>query len=198
VNIDSYTYNLRGELRSRLRPWLSLRLGLDLEGTHALADVRAPQPGREGDPGGMGTVISPGPNTAAFFTDRGTFDYLTIAPFAELRLALFGGRLELATGLRLDSYTVSAYRNTPDARVRSDFLPEPRVGARFTPDAARRWTLKAGAGLFHQPPQPAELSRTFGNPALAVSAPITCSASSASWGGTWSSTCRPSTRTSTG
>jgi hypothetical protein len=166
VNVQSYTYNLRAELRSRILAGLKLRIGVDFEGTHASADVRAPQPPREGDPSGTGGVVTPGPNPSAYFTDKGGFDYALVGPYAELSISAFDGRLEVQPGIRIDNYNLSGYRGTPDYFSRSEVQIEPRLGVRVH---VTKWlALKAGVGRFYQPPQPADLSRTFGRTDLEI------------------------------
>lgn len=64
-------------------------------------------------------------------------------------------RLKLIPGLRVDGYLL-------DGHERSSI--DPRLVARLKVDP--RWTLKAYAGQFTQPPQPEALDARFGNPSV--------------------------------
>jgi TonB dependent receptor len=66
-------------------------------------------------------------------------------------------RVRIVPGLRFDQYHV----------INTDkFSFDPRLTARWR--AGRNWTLKGGAGLYHQLPVPQFLDREFGNPHLAL------------------------------
>lgn len=148
----------RFELSRPLAGPFEIRAGLDVEGVHGDVSVFAPGgPPREDEGGGQ-------PEPQAPISDAATFDQIAIGPYAEFPLAL--GRWRIVPGLRVDVYYASAYRGTPDAASRLDPVVEPRVSARY--QMTERVALKGAAGLYHQPPEPADLSRSFGNPDVGV------------------------------
>ncbi len=140
---------LTGAVRSTwtldLAPRLQLRGGVDSDATRASVDLNVPQAPKEGE---VQTPISTSPTTAL----RTTTVLTQPAAFAELRWEPLEG-LAVMPGVRADWYSAIS-RGTVD----------PRLGVRW--QVARGTTLKAGAGLFQEPPQPDESAEVTGNPHL--------------------------------
>jgi len=161
-------YGLRASETLSFGDDASLRLGVDAQG--AFSDVEREGsltlPAREGDPVAWGQL----PSRDDAFDDYGTH-VLDVAPYAELRLR--HERLSLAAGARLDTYLLESDRVRPRqasippvGRSRAELAPEPRLTLEYELDPRVR--LLAAAGLYHQAPDPEDLSATFGNPELAL------------------------------
>ena len=87
------------------------------------------------------------------------FDQLTLGLYGELGWEI--GRLRLIPGVRADLYVLAG-----SGRASLD----PRLVARLRLD--RKTSLKAYAGIFHQPPQAETLDAEYGNPAIALTSAI--------------------------
>jgi TonB family protein len=152
-------YGLRSVARIPLSNLLRLDAGLDFEGTSwdmsALVPVTAAP--REGDAPGMR-----GPSGQV---SDATTDYFNhVAPYVALVFSLVGKKLTITPGFRLDVYTFTGYRGTPDEFSYAYVNPEPRLALRYQ---LRRWVaLKAAAGVYHQPPDPTAFLRSIGNPGV--------------------------------
>jgi hypothetical protein len=177
-------YNLRAELVHRFLPALEGAFGLDFEGLRiqvdALAPGGAPLSGGEtqGVPSGSGDQIRDagkaeggylgdrlfGGGGAAAVREQAVSHLLQAAPYVVARFFLLDRQLLLSPQLRL---SVDHLRGEDGRAPRTLFTPEPRLllDANVLPGHLR---LKAGVGVFHQPPQGAELSPVFGNPALGL------------------------------
>lgn len=145
--LDLITFQVREAFDYKLDKNVTLTAGIDYLGTLADVEVLAPRPPREGEPVGDNNL------TDTLFTRvEGQFTN-NIAPYVEARLQF--GDLSLVPGVRLDYFedidTLSV---------------DPRLVARYKIDD--QWLVKAGAGLVHQPPQPADTDEIFGNPDLGV------------------------------
>lgn len=170
LDVAATTYALRATYRARAASFLTVTGGLDAE-VQATTLRRAgsiTSPAREGDVRVFGQAPSDQVNVDDWSTTIGTF-----APFVEGDFALFGDRLHVVPGLRFEPYVVSGSRRTPAAGdtpavgyVREDTAVEPRVAARLA--ATDRLSVKAAYGVYHQAPQPEDLSAVFGNPTLGL------------------------------
>jgi hypothetical protein len=143
--LASRSVNGRTTWSWRALAWLEGRAGLDLQ--YAWYDIRLnlPRPPQEGQPS---TPVSTRQTVAA--TQTG--DLVSPAAFVELRFTPVEG-LDLVPSLRLD-YFSAIHRSSLD----------PRLAARWR---ARPGTvLKAAAGLYQQPPDPAQSAREIGTPDL--------------------------------
>lgn len=157
----------RASLRQALLPELALTLGVDLEGSRVESERQGSlsMPAREGDPNVFG---QPPGDRVAF--DRWTTHALSAAAFAELELTL--GRLFTARpGVRVELMVLEGERLLPPAGGSVDIgfsrlepLVEPRLSLLFRP--LPQLHLSAAAGLYHQGPEPADLSAVFGSTAL--------------------------------
>jgi hypothetical protein len=162
----SFRLGLRAAHRSPLWTGATLTLGLDAASDSATL-ARAGSltiPPREGDVVVFGEP--PGDDTNS---DDWHTTIVDVAPYANLDFDL--GPVNVSPGLRFDGYVIEASRQTP--RVgrtpsigRSAFsgVLEPRVAVRW--HLSRRLTLLGAAGLYSQPPAPADLSSVFGTPTL--------------------------------
>jgi TonB family protein len=143
-------YGARYDLRLDATPDLTLRTGLDALGHAVLlsADIPLRVPDYRPYPGS-----DPGDRESS--PVNRTVVLTSAAPYFEAEWKPGGGPLTLIPGLRLDTYLWVG-------RLR--FFPAPRLNARYA--LAKDWTLKAGAGLFDQPPQEWRLDEELGNPDL--------------------------------
>lgn len=165
----AYRYGLRASYQAAPRPWLLLTAGLDWQGTvSALGRFGSlSRPGREGDI----AVFGQPPGSEVSADDWGTHA-AELAPFLAATLRL--GPLTVEPGLRLGGHLLESGRLTPRLGATPAiglrqllFTVEPRLLLRYRPQ--RRVGLFAAAGLYHQPPQPEDLSASFGNPRLGLS-----------------------------
>lgn len=196
LDVKQLGYNLRSEFRQRLTTFLDYRVGLDLEGTRATVETQSPRSTAiaEGDnvPAGGGSMVHDAARAESpffndgFFSDASgpvvrellTYHLISAAPYLIARLRLLADRLELSPQLRvsidhlrLPSRSGAGTRTDTDEEAppadfaRTMVFFEPRLFARavLIPGTL---ALKAGLGIFHQPPQGAELSPQFGNPLL--------------------------------
>jgi TonB family protein len=168
---DDILVGLRASFAQRLATFLTFEAGLDAEVSHVEVERRGSLglPAREGDVRVFG---QPPPDNLAF--DRFKTTSIGVAPYIEADVELFGDRLHIVPGLRVDpmartvSRRVPTQGDTPDIGLsEQNFVVEPRLSLRYAPH--ERVTLHAAAGLYHQQPSAADLSSVFGNPALPVS-----------------------------
>ncbi|MCC6644321.1 MAG: hypothetical protein IT374_01960 [Polyangiaceae bacterium] len=165
----SFRYGLRASSSLRVSSSVEARVGLDAQGTASrLSRYGSPTlPPREGDVAVFGQA--PG---ADFAVDDWTTTIVDVAPYVEVEARV--GQLTVTPGIRIDGYLVEGSRALPragDAPVAglSEFTPvvAPRLAASWT--AGPRVSFGVAAGLYHQPPDPLDLSPVFGAPALGVS-----------------------------
>jgi TonB family protein len=169
AQLDGLRYGLRASYRRKLAKFLTLSLGLDLQGQ--VADNQRSGsldiPPREGDIFVFGQP--PGDDINA---DKWSTHVSDIAPyaFAELRVGAF----TITPGVRLDAFQIQGSQLVP--RVvgtsaigfqRAEWGVDPRLSVNWKP--TRRLSFNLAAGLYHQAPEPEELSSVFGNPTLGLS-----------------------------
>src|SRR5262249_32889511 len=146
----------------------SAHMGADAQGTHT--EVRGvgsiDLPAREGDV----TVFGQPPGDEINADDWST-NIASAAACGYLELAL--GRLSVTPGLRIEPFVIDGSRLTPRigdtpsiGYTRMQFAFDPRISATYK--LSKRPTLTAGGGVYHQPPDPEELSAVFGNPTLGL------------------------------
>lgn len=163
-------FALRASWRSQLFPWLALSLGLDAEMT--LTEIgrsgSLTTPAREGDVRVFGQPPSDQVNV-----DRWNAAIGSLGTYAEADLGLFGGKLHVTPGFRVEPYVVSVSKSLPVQGGKpelglftQDTALEPRIAVRW--DATSRVTAKAAFGVFHQAPAAEDLSAVFGNPSLGL------------------------------
>lgn len=166
LDVGTWRYALRAGYRRKLDPRVTLSLGLDGSGQRSklsrLGSVNLPP--REGDVTVFGQP--PGDQVNA---DRWTASVVSVAPYAFAELNL--GPLAITPGLRIDPYLIDGSRLTPIVGStpalgyrRMTIAIEPRLSATY--QASHALQLRAGGGIYDQPPDPADLSAVFGNPTL--------------------------------
>ena len=161
-------YGFRGTWRGHLSRAATLTLGLD--GEVAASTLRRggslAVPAREGDVRAFGQAP---PAQINYDTWRAVV--ASAAPYAELDLGLFGDRVHLVPGLRVEPFVTSASRRTPVegdtpsvGLFSEETVVQPRLTVRYAP--AARLSLHASYGRYRQGPAPEDLSAVFGNPTL--------------------------------
>jgi len=168
---EAFRYGLRANVSRRwLRPRgpVELTVGLDLLGSYTRLRRRgAPTiPPREGDLFVFGRA--PAGEVAL---DRWNSHVADAALFAEAQATV--GPVRIIPGLRLDLVTVDTSRQVPRvgttpsvglSRLYATLEPRLLVRARLHP----RVELVVAGGLYHQAPDPEDLSAVFGNPTLSL------------------------------
>ena len=159
-------YGIRASFETAVGTRLNVRAGVDVLGTFTQLEREGTltRPPREGDRAVFGQ--SPGTEVNA---DAWSTHIADLATF--LMLALRLGALRVEPELRASGLLLDASRLLPRIGAapplgtrRIDFSVEPRLRLRYRP--TRRLEIVAAAGLYHQPPEPADLSAVFGNPTL--------------------------------
>jgi TonB family protein len=171
VSTDTTLYGLRTSWRGKVAEAVAVTVGLDAE----VSDARVSRsgsltnPAREGDVRTFGQLPPDRVNADAWKVVTAG-----LAPFGELDVGLFEGKVHVVPGLRIDPYFVSVSRRTPiegetpsAGAFREDLAIEPRLAARWA--ASSRLDLRAAYGRYHQPAAAEDLSAVFGNPTLATS-----------------------------
>jgi TonB family protein len=168
---DSSVYGLRAGWQGPVEKFLRGAVGLDAEmqvsTLHRAGSIGAPP--REGDI----YVFGQPPPSQINYDDWKTV-VASVAPYAEGDLSLFDDTLHVVPGVRFEPYITTTNKITPPpvgspniGYSHEDAVIEPRISVRyaFTP----RITAKAAFGIYHQAPQPEDLSSKFGTPTLALS-----------------------------
>jgi TonB family protein len=159
---------VRGGERRRLASFLVLKSGIDLEGTRAVLERSGSLtlPAREGDIVAFG--LSPGDRVNA---DRWAVSLAGLATHVAAEVAVFDERLVIEPGLRLELTLLDGDRvlpvrgrEPPIGHTELDVSLEPRLAVDF--DVGLGFSVNGAAGLYRQPPQPADLSPVFGSPIL--------------------------------
>ncbi|HTJ41010.1 MAG TPA: TonB-dependent receptor [Kofleriaceae bacterium] len=169
IHTTSDRYAMRGAYRRKVHATTTLTLGLDGLVTHTRVR-RAGSitlPAREGD-----ITVFGQPPGAQVNADEWTINELGVAPYAVAQIKT--GDLELVPGVRLEPMVVDGTRALPlvgrapeRGFRRVDWEFDPRIAATYA--LGKRLSLRAGAGLYHQPADPEDLSAVFGNPMLTPS-----------------------------
>jgi TonB family protein len=155
-NFQSLALLWRYELGFKLFRGAKLNLGLDFQGSDYEVNVRLPAPPRPGEPDPGPFVLRP-----PLESHQSGFGFRP-AWYGELELEPFD-RLRIVPGLRADYYRDANHGDlAPRVSGRYDLVK----GAAEDAPARRRTTLKAGAGLFYQPPEYQETDEVFGTPDL--------------------------------
>lgn len=161
-------YALRSSYRRRLARWATLSVGLDLQGT--LTDSKRSGsleiPPREGDIYVFGRP--PGDDVNA---DRWTTHIANVAPYAFAELSW--NKLTFVPGVRVDAFLIEGSSIAPAiAGVTAigashvEWDVDPRLAINYKP--IKRLSFSVAVGLYHQAPDPSELSPVFGNPQLGL------------------------------
>ncbi len=149
LNVGIYDFQVRSDVRAKLTPWATAIVGADVHYNTFDIDYRLPPVNFESNEGDdpifgrqMVTIESSGKLTRP-------------AAYAMLELEPVRG-LKLLPGVRGDFDGGS-----------KKWSADPRIGARWDVRGSYpRTTIKGGAGLFHQPPEPYESIKPFGNGGL--------------------------------
>lgn len=168
----STSYGLRASWRGKAADLLVVTVGVDAE----VNDVRVSQSGslvnppREGDVRVFGQIPRDRVNSDGFKVLGAG-----LAPYGELDLALFRGRVHVIPGLRFDPYVVTVSRKTPVegetpsvGAFRENAALEPRLAVEWA--VTDRLNVRTAYGRYHQSPTPSDLSAVFGNPLLPTAA----------------------------
>lgn len=168
LELGAWKYGLRASYRRKVERWATLSLGVDAQGSRykVARDGSVNLPPREGD-----VTVFGQPPGAQVNADNWTTSIVSVAPYAFAELAL--GKLALTPGFRIEPYAIDGSRltpivgNTPAIGYRRmELALEPRLSATYK--LTRKLQLRAGAGVYHQAPDPADLSAVFGNPTLGL------------------------------
>lgn len=169
-------YGARASYRTAVGTRLVVHAGLDLLGALAQTEREGTltRPPREGDRAVFGQ--SPGTEINA---DTWTTHIADLSTF--LMLTVRAGSLRIEPELRAVGIVLDVNRLLPRVGAspplgsrRIEFALEPRLRLRYRPH--HRVELVTAAGLYHQPPDPADLSAVFGNPTLALTRAVHASA----------------------
>ncbi len=166
--IDAVVFGLRAKWRGKVHPTVLMNVGVDIEGTQSKIRRRGAVvlPPREGDI----TVFGQPPNDVTNFDDWNVL-LASVAPYAQADWELFGNKLHVVPGLRMDSFLVNGDKLYPTREgteqrgyLRNENVLEPRLAIRY--QASEKLSFKAAYGQYHQPPVAEDLSPVFGNPNL--------------------------------
>jgi TonB family protein len=170
LDVEATVASLRASWTKPLASWVTLTAGVDGQ----LTDSRFNRTGSNTSPPRTGDdyVFGQAPSDQIAH-DEGTSVAASMAPFATADFSLMRGTLHMVPGVRIDPYllTVSSKAptvgSTPPTGLFSESTQvEPRLAVTWSPVPALTW--KAGWGVYHQPPAPADLSAVFGNPTLGL------------------------------
>ncbi|MGH7282437.1 MAG: TonB family protein [Polyangiaceae bacterium] len=162
-------YGVRTSYRTKLAPRAVIELGLDALGSSddISRSGSLTLPPREGDIAVFGQ--SPGDAVSA---DTWSTHILNVGPNAIAEIEL--GPLTVTPGVRIDTFLIEGSRQTPRVGLtpsvgfsRLNAAIDPRLALRLK--VAPRVSLFASGGLYHQAPDPRDLSAVFGTPALGLS-----------------------------
>jgi TonB family protein len=155
-DLQSYNIQTREEFSFRFSPQVTLNAGIDFQVAPFELLVRLPEPPRPGEP-------SAGPlTTRPLLETRAEDVFFRPAWYADALLRF--GKLTVTPGLRLDYARDTGHSDlSPRLTARYDLST---TAEHADGSMSRRTTLKAGAGVFHQPAQPQETDEVFGTPGL--------------------------------
>jgi TonB family protein len=179
LKVDARRLGLRAGWRRRAADWVTFSAGVDAQAVdYSLERVGSlVLPAREGDVVVFGQSPAGGVNADRWRVREASAGLYGIA---EVKL----GPLSLAPGLRREPYAIDGDRSFPpvgdtpkSGYTRMELALEPRIQAALA--VGPRLTFTAGAGIYHQPPDPADLSSVFGNPELGLSSAWHASAGAA-------------------
>lgn len=150
VDTTQNLITLRDEMSLQLGDGLRLRVGTDTIADITTVDGRAPDFGREGEPSRDGP---PSLSESSFARFSDTLTQITPSLYGILEAKL--GPVLLIPAVRLDYYAISG-----------EALVQPRLSARWK--VHPKTVVKAGVGLFGEPPAPQDLIEGLGNPNLEI------------------------------
>ncbi|HEY1955217.1 MAG TPA: TonB-dependent receptor [Polyangiaceae bacterium] len=147
--LDTFPLSGRAELSRKIVTGITANVGFDVTWTPYTVNAQLPAPPPPGQPSG-----GPFGSTPPIQANENGSNYLPAA-YAELELTPWKGA-RIVPGVRLDyTKTTGRWDLAPRFVFRQD------VGPTFP-----RTTLKAGVGVFYEPPQPQDTDAVFGQPNL--------------------------------
>jgi TonB family protein len=167
-------FGFRSNWRGKITPTISVLAGLDVEALVSDLSRRGSitLPHREGDVFVFGQAP---PDTYGF--DQWKATTLSMAPYAQLDVGLFDDALHLVPGLRVEPFlsnvdkAIPVTGDTPPTGVTTEATAvDPRFAVRFR--VSPKLSTKAAFGIYHQAPEPEDLSSVFGNPNLGISSAV--------------------------
>jgi TonB family protein len=167
----SWVYGLRAGWQGPIEKFLRGSVGIDAEmqvsSLHRAGSIGAPP--REGDI----YVFGEPPPSQINFDDWKTV-VASVAPYVEGDFSLDEDRWHIVPGVRLEPYMTATNKITPPPAsspnigyTHEDTVIEPRLSTTYA--FSSRVAAKAAFGVYHQAPQPEDLSSVFGTPTLALS-----------------------------
>jgi TonB family protein len=171
LDTSDVAYGFRAGWRGRVAPAITVAAGIDFEGTSSsITRQGSPTlPAREGDL----RVFGQAPPDQVNYDDWST-TIATIAPYGQADVSLLDDKLHIVPGVRIEPYLTGGSRQTPVKGetpsigfLHQDTAVDPRVSIRYQP--IPKVGFKAAFGIYHQSPQPEDLSAVFGNPSLGIS-----------------------------
>jgi TonB family protein len=170
LDVESTVASVRATWRKRLASWVTMTAGIDGQLTRSTFNRTGSNtsPPRQGDEYVFGQAPSD-----QIAHDDGTVIAASAAPFLAADVALADGRVHVVPGFRFEPYLLATSRQEPPVGAtppvglfQESTALEPRLSVQWSPFPALTW--KAGWGVYHQPPAPADLSAVFGNPTLGL------------------------------
>lgn len=171
LDVAGESYGLRAGWRGKVGAHATVMAGVDFEAQRAELSRQGPVtlPAREGDVTVFGQPSGDQVNFDAWSTTLAS-----VAPYGQVDLALFGDRVHVTPGVRVEPYLTGGSRRTPVkgetpaiGYTRQEIAIDPRLAARW--QVSDRVGVKAAWGVYHQSPDAADLSAVFGNPELGIS-----------------------------
>lgn len=171
LDVSDVAYGFRAGWRGRVAPMVTVAAGIDFEGASAsITRQGSPTlPAREGDL----RVFGQAPPDQVSYDDWST-TIASIAPYGQADIALLDDELHIVPSMRIEPYLTGGSRQTPVKGetpsigfLHQDTALDPRISVHYQP--IPKVGFKAAFGVYHQSPQPEDLSAVFGNPSLGVS-----------------------------
>lgn len=159
-SLKTYPIYARNEFAFRLTEGVKLNAGLDFLTAPFDVSVRFPDPPRPGEPDPGPFVNKPVRESHVKSTvfRPGWYGDLELQP---------SQRLRVVPGLRFDYARDSGhYDVSPRINARYDLVPPATAEEQANGVTRRKTTLKAGVGMYYQPPQFQETNPVFGTPNL--------------------------------
>ena len=167
-------YGFRALWRGKVISNVSVLTGIDFEALDSSLERQGSitLPHREGDVFVFGQAPP----------DRGNVDQwetttMSVAPYAQLDIGLLDDNLHIVPGIRLEPYVTSVNRAIPGTGdipstgvTNENTAVDPRIALRFK--VSSKLSTKAAFGIYHQAPEPEDLSSVFGNPNLGIASAL--------------------------
>lgn len=142
--LNNTSLSVRGHYKTKISENWESKLGLDNRYNWGLVNIRLPQ---FVSGGGVNNPISSSETLQADVTSK----FNLIGGYWKNDIKIGESPLMISPAIRADYFSPT-----------KEFLPAPRVGARY--DFNDTWNAYTSGGLYYQAPQPQEVDRTFGNP----------------------------------